>query len=365
MTNVTHRRRPPRSNPHGGAIMRRLLLALTVMALITSACADTDADVETAAADADTTPLTSATSTSVELPQAVSEASPDESSVSVVEDVVYRSTEPVPWALDVYHSPVLEGGPVVVFFHGGRMDKSASVYESIGEAIAEQGGVMFVPDWDDSSFNDIAGYLANNDAAVCAVSYALAHAAEYGADPERLILAGHSGGAAIAEAAGGLRQVSPITDCVVEMSVIEADGLVVWDGDWLMGDPAFDRFGTDLPELIAASGPWSRLDAGPQIPVVLATASRTPDTYRRCGVGDPESPYWVRDPDDWYREQLGQLGMLDDGCIDIGKVQELLAQTMKAHGFDATHLILEDCSHVTLSDQGQAQLVDAILTITD
>jgi acetyl esterase/lipase len=119
--------------------MRRLLLALTVVALITSACADTDADVETAATEADTTPLTSATSTAVELLQARSEASPDESSVSVVEDLVYRSTEPVPWTLDVYHSPALESGPVVVFFHGGRMDKSASVYESIGEAIAEQG----------------------------------------------------------------------------------------------------------------------------------------------------------------------------------------------------------------------------------
>jgi hypothetical protein len=57
--------------------------------------------------------------------------------------------------------------------------------------------------------------------------------------------------------------------------------------------------------------------------------------------------------------------MLDDGCIDNGEGEELLATTMIAHGFDATCLILEDAGHLSISDRGREQLTEAILTIID
>ena len=117
--------------------------------------------------------------------------------------------------------------------------------------------------------------------------------------------------------------------------------------------------------MMEAVFPWARLEDAPKVPVVLATSSRSPDKLKRCGVDDPESSYWVRDPDGWFRDQLDQLGMLDDGCIDNGEGEELLAKAMSAHGFDATRLILDDSEHLHLSNQGQAQLVEAILTTTD
>jgi hypothetical protein len=59
------------------------------------------------------------------------------------------------------------------------------------------------------------------------------------------------------------------------------------------------------------------------------------------------------------------LGILDDGCLDDGEGEDLLARTMRAHGFDVTRLILQDPWHTALSDQGRAQLIDAILAIGD
>ena len=172
-------------------------------------------------------------------------------------------------------------------------------------------------------------------------------------------------GASVPPAAGGLREVSPVADCAEAMEPIEVDGMVLWDGDWLMGGPQWDRYGNSLPELMDAVWPWRMLEDAPKVPVVLATSSRSPDELYRCGVDDPESSYWVRDPDGWFRDQLDKFGMLDDGCIDNAEGEGLLANTMIAHGFDATRLILEDSGHLSISDRGRAQLTEAILTISD
>ena len=230
--------------------------------------------------------------------------------------------------------------------------------DRIAEAIAADGGVVFIPDWAAGFPANATDFGAGFDAAGCAISYASAHASDYGADPAWLVLAGHSAGASVPPAAGGLRQASSVADCAVAMDTTEAAGMVLWDGDWLMGGPGWDRYGTDLPGVMDAVFPWARLDDAPKLPVVLATSSRSPDRYKRCGVDDPEDSYWVRDPDGWFRNQLEQFGMLDEGG-------ELLASTMSAHGFDATHLTLKDSRHMHLSDQGEAQLVKAILTIGD
>ncbi len=334
----------------------RVVLLLVGLGLVAAACSE--------GGPADTT-STSAWTTSTVATTTEPVGAEVGAEVTVTEGLVYLATEPVPWKLDVYHSSASEGGPVVVFFHGGGVDKGYPIYPPIAEAIAAGGGVVFMPDWDATLPATAADFVATFDAAGCAVSYALALAADYGADPGRLVLAGHSAGASVPPAAGGLRQVSPVADCAVAMDVPEVDGMVLWDGDWLMGGPLWDRYGTDLPGMMDAVFPWAMLEDAPKVPVVLATSSRSPDQLKRCGVDDPESSYWVRDPDGWLRDRLNQFGMLDDGCIDNGEGEELLAKTMSAHGLDATRLILDDSGHESLSDRGRAQLVEAILTISD
>jgi acetyl esterase/lipase len=102
--------------------------------------------------------------------------------------------------LDVYvpkkpnqtHTP----RPLVVFWYGGRWeDGNKDDYEFVGGALADRGYVVMLPNYRKYPQVKLAGFMA--DAAQAAL-WAVAHAAEYGADPQQLYFAGHSSGAHIA-----------------------------------------------------------------------------------------------------------------------------------------------------------------------
>jgi len=287
----------------------------------------------------------------------------------VVGDLVYHpASEKLGEALlDVYALPGATGGPVVVIFHGGGAARYMSPYPALASALAEQGAVVFVPDWDkgepvtDTTRDDL---LAWADGGACAVSYALAHAAEYGADPERLVLFGHSGGAGVASLVG-LREAVPLPECAVEMAPFVVDGMVLWEGDWLASDTVWDSYGEGLPLLMEGITPWVWLATGPRMPVELVTTVVGRNEQRRCDVAEADAPYWERDPDGWFRERLEASGALGDGCIDVGEATEILADAMREQGFDVVELLLEEATHATLHPEGQALLVDEIIAIAD
>ena len=100
--------------------------------------------------------------------------------------------------LDVYvpESAAREPRPVVVFWHGGRWrfgDKAD--YRFVGAALAESGYVTVVANYRHYPQVKMPGFLS--DAAQAAL-WAAAHSKEYGGDPERLYLTGHSAGAHLA-----------------------------------------------------------------------------------------------------------------------------------------------------------------------
>lgn len=100
--------------------------------------------------------------------------------------------------LDVY-SPE-DGGdeprPIVVFLHGGGWeDGSRAEYRFVGEALVSRGFIAVLPDY--RLYPDVRFPVFIEDAAL-AVRWAHEHAAELGADPDRLFLMGHSAGAHIA-----------------------------------------------------------------------------------------------------------------------------------------------------------------------
>ncbi|MGF6768900.1 acetyl esterase/lipase [Paraburkholderia sp. GAS199] len=88
------------------------------------------------------------------------------------------------------------GRPVVVFFYGGSWQNgSRASYLFVGAALASRGFVAVVPDyrtWPETAF---PGFV---DDAAAAVRWARDHAAEFGGDPSRVFLMGHSAGAHIA-----------------------------------------------------------------------------------------------------------------------------------------------------------------------
>ena len=96
--------------------------------------------------------------------------------------------------LDVYTpKTVAPGTPVVVFVYGGSWDSGdKGFYRFAGATLASQGVVAVVPDYRIYPEVNWPGFV--QDAAL-ATAWARAHAADYGADPERLVLMGHSAGA--------------------------------------------------------------------------------------------------------------------------------------------------------------------------
>ena len=100
--------------------------------------------------------------------------------------------------LDVYvpDQEAAQPRPLVVFWHGGRWtfgDKAD--YRFVGAALAELGYVAVLPNYRHYPEVKMPGFM---DDAARAGRWAAAHAGEYGADPQRLYLMGHSAGAHMA-----------------------------------------------------------------------------------------------------------------------------------------------------------------------
>lgn len=100
--------------------------------------------------------------------------------------------------LDVYvpAKPPRTPLPLIVFWYGGRWttgDKDD--YRFVGATLAEAGCVVVLPNYRHYPEVKMAGFM---DDAARAALWAVAHGAEYGADPRRLYLMGHSAGAHIA-----------------------------------------------------------------------------------------------------------------------------------------------------------------------
>ena len=100
--------------------------------------------------------------------------------------------------LDVYvpSKPAGAPCPVVVFWHGGRWrygDKSD--YRFVGATLAESGYVVVVANYRHYPQVKMPGFM---DDAARAAQWAASHAGQYGGDPQRLYLMGHSAGAHLA-----------------------------------------------------------------------------------------------------------------------------------------------------------------------
>lgn len=98
--------------------------------------------------------------------------------------------------LDVYAPRQVQGQaslPVAVFFYGGSWDTGRRQdYGWVGQALASRGFVAVLPDYGLYPEVRYPGFLED-----CArsVRWAQDHAAEFGGDPNRIVLTGHSAGA--------------------------------------------------------------------------------------------------------------------------------------------------------------------------
>jgi acetyl esterase/lipase len=96
--------------------------------------------------------------------------------------------------LDVYVPAGLKGpAPVLLFFYGGSwMAGSRTDYLAFGQAFASAGMVVAVADYRLYPHVKYPGFVED---AAGAAAWLHAHAADYGGDPARLFVSGHSAGA--------------------------------------------------------------------------------------------------------------------------------------------------------------------------
>ena len=102
--------------------------------------------------------------------------------------------------LDVYqpHSARAgrAGAPVVVFWYGGAWQRgSKSQYRFVGAALAESGFVAVLPDY---RLYPQVRFPEFIDDGAAALRWVTQHAADYGGDPQKIFLMGHSAGAHLA-----------------------------------------------------------------------------------------------------------------------------------------------------------------------
>jgi acetyl esterase/lipase len=114
---------------------------------------------------------------------------------SVKEDLAYGGNPRQ--RLDVYTPDHLTGkAPVILFFYGGSWQTgNKEQYLAFGESFATKGIVVAIADYRVYPEVRYPDFLKDGAAAL---AYVHAHIAEYGGDPDRIFVAGHSAGAYIA-----------------------------------------------------------------------------------------------------------------------------------------------------------------------
>ncbi len=144
--------------------------------------------------------------------------------------------------LDAYAPANASGAPVVVFFYGGSWESGKRKwYAYVGKTLADNGIVTFIPDY--RKYPDVQFPEFISDAAK-AVRWARDHAPEFGGDPSRLFVMGHS--------AGG--QIAALIACdgrylnFVDMDIRDLSGMI-----GLAGAYAFLPFVEEEPQIFGAS----------------------------------------------------------------------------------------------------------------
>ena len=176
--------------------------------------------------------------------------------------------------LEIYQPapPHAHPADVIVFLHGGRWTYgNKDQYRFLGARLARQGFVVMIPNY--RKYPDVRFPVFVQDAAR-ALAWVQDHSAQFGGNPARIHLAGHSAGAHI----GALLAADP--------SYLAAEGKtpqqVIHDFAGLAGPYAFTP---DEPDLIAMFGPPERFDRM-QVPTFIT--GHEPPMLLQYGLADTD-----------------------------------------------------------------------------
>lgn len=164
-------------------------------------------------------------------------------------DIAYVANAADKQKLDIYAPRDAKGAPVILFVHGGEWTKGDKSEVSFKPRFFNQNGVVFISanyrlsgtDQHPAQVNDVAS----------ATRWVKDHIAEYGGDPSKVVLVGHSAGCHIVSMVG----LDPRPLATVGLKPSDLSGVVCWSGG-----------AYDLPAKVAENGkyaPYIRANFGP------------------------------------------------------------------------------------------------------
>jgi len=261
------------------------------------------------------------TSTTVE--EATKVGSIADAGVTIAKDIVYLEMNDHEYLVDVY-VPAGEGPwPVVVALHGATVYKSHSTNTGVAKAAAEAGMLVFAPNWvaEWPPLSAMDAEFVRGEASVlpCALAFAQQQATELGGDPSRSVVYGMSGGAT----SGAQWVLGPTHDlapgCVVQTAPTAPIGAVLGDAEYSLHntiwDGAFDEDLEAMQSIVAETvdpASWSA-----DLPTRIRLWAAADGSFSRSFDDPWDEDGWFaqRDPDGTIREDLDELGQLDDGAI--------------------------------------------------
>jgi len=264
--------------------------------------------------------------------------------VAVARDIVYLESGGYEYLVDVY-IPAGEGPwPVVVALHGGTVYKNDRFTTAIAIAAADAGMLVFAPNYvaawpSPFAMNaDIARQMSRVQR--CALAFAQQEAVGYGGDSDRTVVYGSSAGASTGaqlvlgpnvDAAPGCMTDDPPT---VPIGAVLGDAEYFNHGTWW--DGAFDEDIEAMQALVAETvdpAAWAA-ELPERFRLWAAKAGSFPRSFD--DPWDADGWFAQRDPDGTIRDDLDELGQLDDNVISYIDEGLLLTTRLRQAGIDAT-----------------------------
>lgn len=207
---------------------------------------------------------------------------------------IYRPKEPV------------RNAPLVVFFYGGSWSSGERAdYRFVGEALASEGIVTLVADYRLSPAFRYPVFIQDS---AKAVRWAVDHAQEYGADPARIFVMGHSAGAYNA-------------------------AMIALDKRWLQAEGLNP---SRLAGWIGLAGPYDFLPIGDKLTQVAFNWPDTPPDSQPLSHASRASPPALL------------LAPLEDKVVSPQRSTVAMAQRLKASGVRVESELFDGVSHATL-----------------
>jgi len=289
--------------------MKRLLLPATLLLAACSTPATPTTPPSTTTTTTTPTTITSSTTTTT-VPTTTTTTVPTTTTSVPPADRHVQFTSIL--SMDVLGS----SGPIVVLFHGGGwVAGEPEDIAPLARAIADDGAVVFNAPY--RTLIEGGGFPMTFEDAACALRFAAAHGADYGGNPDELVVVGYSAGAQIA-------------------------ALVSLAGDTFHGDCLAAMSDTLPSKLIGLAGPYDTDALGPLlIPFFGTNPEVDPEPWR---LGNPLS-YVGSNPN-----LIVTLVAGDEDLLVPLAFSEYFAQRLEAAGYDVTLDLLPGVDHLGSAD---------------